>query len=109
MGSGGCGYRGLNVFNLYVDGASRFFTLGTLALMILLYQLQFEASAKDSEPESQQKSVISETDRNPLTSLNWVCFRFVFLLLGPFGKRLQYHEIGRSMATLMTDEVTVSR
>uniref|UniRef100_A0A3Q3WXJ7 Anion exchange protein n=1 Tax=Mola mola TaxID=94237 RepID=A0A3Q3WXJ7_MOLML len=31
--------------------------------------------------------------------------RFVFLLLGPFGKRLQYHEIGRSMATLMTDEI----
>ncbi|XP_045901454.1 sodium bicarbonate cotransporter 3-like [Micropterus dolomieu] len=30
--------------------------------------------------------------------------RFVFLLLGPFGKGPQYHEIGRSMATLMTDE-----
>lgn len=28
------------------------------------------------------------------------------MLLGPFGKGLQYHEIGRSMATLMTDEVT---
>ncbi|XP_014832757.1 PREDICTED: sodium bicarbonate cotransporter 3-like [Poecilia mexicana] len=31
--------------------------------------------------------------------------RFLFLLLGPFGKGLQYHEIGRSIATLMTDEV----
>ncbi|KAE8289318.1 Sodium bicarbonate cotransporter 3 Solute carrier family 4 member 7 [Larimichthys crocea] len=31
--------------------------------------------------------------------------RFLFLLLGPFGKGPQYHEIGRSMATLMTDEV----
>ncbi|XP_030645108.1 sodium bicarbonate cotransporter 3-like [Chanos chanos] len=31
--------------------------------------------------------------------------RFLFLLLGPRGKALQYHEIGRSMATLMTDEV----
>ncbi|XP_038595453.1 sodium bicarbonate cotransporter 3-like [Micropterus salmoides] len=31
--------------------------------------------------------------------------RFVFLLLGPFGKGPQYHEIGRSMATLMTDEI----
>ncbi|XP_028256211.1 sodium bicarbonate cotransporter 3-like isoform X7 [Parambassis ranga] len=31
--------------------------------------------------------------------------RFLFLLLGPHGKRPQYHEIGRSMATLMTDEI----
>ncbi|XP_047216222.1 sodium bicarbonate cotransporter 3-like isoform X2 [Girardinichthys multiradiatus] len=31
--------------------------------------------------------------------------RFLFLLLGPFGKGLQYHEIGRSIATLMTDEI----
>ncbi|KAJ8290859.1 hypothetical protein GJAV_G00018440 [Gymnothorax javanicus] len=31
--------------------------------------------------------------------------RFLFLLLGPVGKGTQYHEIGRSMATLMTDEV----
>lgn len=32
--------------------------------------------------------------------------RFLFLLLGPHGKGPQYHEIGRSMATLMTDEVS---
>ncbi|XP_047664361.1 sodium bicarbonate cotransporter 3 isoform X2 [Tachysurus fulvidraco] len=31
--------------------------------------------------------------------------RFLFLLLGPFGKGSQYHEIGRSIATLMTDEI----
>ncbi|XP_062975836.1 electroneutral sodium bicarbonate exchanger 1 [Elgaria multicarinata webbii] len=31
--------------------------------------------------------------------------RFLFILLGPLGKGQQYHEIGRSMATLMTDEV----
>ncbi|XP_074051754.1 sodium bicarbonate cotransporter 3 isoform X6 [Macrotis lagotis] len=30
--------------------------------------------------------------------------RFLFLLLGPAGKAPQYHEIGRSIATLMTDE-----
>ena len=29
----------------------------------------------------------------------------MFLLLGPAGKAPQYHEIGRSIATLMTDEV----
>ncbi|XP_071417218.1 sodium bicarbonate cotransporter 3 isoform X3 [Pithys albifrons albifrons] len=31
--------------------------------------------------------------------------RFLFLLLGPVGKAPQYHEIGRSIATLMTDDV----
>uniref|UniRef100_A0A8C0FG37 Anion exchange protein n=1 Tax=Bubo bubo TaxID=30461 RepID=A0A8C0FG37_BUBBB len=31
--------------------------------------------------------------------------RFLFVLLGPEGKGHQYHEIGRSMATVMTDEV----
>ncbi|KAH0629097.1 hypothetical protein JD844_010922 [Phrynosoma platyrhinos] len=31
--------------------------------------------------------------------------RFLFVLLGPIGKGQQYHEIGRSMATLMTDEI----
>jgi len=29
----------------------------------------------------------------------------LFILLGPLGKGQQYHEIGRSIATLMTDEV----
>ncbi|XP_075683295.1 sodium bicarbonate cotransporter 3 isoform X1 [Rhinoderma darwinii] len=31
--------------------------------------------------------------------------RFLFVLLGPNGKAAQYHEIGRSIATLMTDEI----
>ncbi|KAJ7322496.1 hypothetical protein JRQ81_018783 [Phrynocephalus forsythii] len=31
--------------------------------------------------------------------------RFLFVLLGPAGKAPQYHEIGRSIATLMTDDV----
>ncbi|XP_072880620.1 sodium bicarbonate cotransporter 3 isoform X11 [Hemitrygon akajei] len=31
--------------------------------------------------------------------------RFLFLMLGPSGKAQQYHEIGRSIATLMTDEI----
>ncbi|XP_061583532.1 electroneutral sodium bicarbonate exchanger 1 isoform X2 [Cololabis saira] len=31
--------------------------------------------------------------------------RFLFILLGPDGKVQQYHEIGRSMATIMTDEI----
>lgn len=31
--------------------------------------------------------------------------RFVFILLGPRGRKQQYHEVGRSIATLMADEV----
>lgn len=31
--------------------------------------------------------------------------RFIFLLLGPIGNQQKYHEIGRSIATLMSDEV----
>lgn len=37
--------------------------------------------------------------------LSFVLHRFLFILLGPLGKGPQYHEIGRSIATLMTDEV----
>ena len=32
--------------------------------------------------------------------------RFVFILLGPRGRKQQYHEVGRSIATLMADEVS---
>ena len=31
--------------------------------------------------------------------------RFVFIILGPKGNLQRYHEIGRSIATLMSDEV----
>ena len=31
--------------------------------------------------------------------------RFIFVLLGPTGNQMRYHEIGRSIATLMSDEV----
>ncbi|XP_035008297.2 electroneutral sodium bicarbonate exchanger 1 [Hippoglossus stenolepis] len=34
-----------------------------------------------------------------------IATRFLFILLGPDGKAQQYHEIGRSMATIMTDEI----
>lgn len=32
--------------------------------------------------------------------------RFIFLMLGPSGQEGRYHEIGRSIATLMSDEVS---
>ena len=33
--------------------------------------------------------------------------RFLFILLGPKGNQERFHEIGRSIATLMSDEVCV--
>lgn len=33
--------------------------------------------------------------------------RFLFLLLGPKGNQKRYHEIGRSIATLMSDEAII--
>ena len=35
--------------------------------------------------------------------------RFIFILLGPQGNQQRYHEIGRSIATLMSDEVCCKR
>lgn len=37
-----------------------------------------------------------------------VC-RFLFILLGPQAKVKAYHEIGRAMATLLTDEVSLTQ
>ena len=33
--------------------------------------------------------------------------KFVFVMLGPVGGQSRYHEIGRSIATLLTDEVSL--
>ena len=35
--------------------------------------------------------------------------RFIFMLLGPFGNQNKLHEIGRSIATLMSDDVRFPR
>lgn len=32
--------------------------------------------------------------------------RFIFVLLGPTGQGMRYHEIGRAMATLLSDDVS---
>ncbi|KAF4112374.1 electroneutral sodium bicarbonate exchanger 1 [Onychostoma macrolepis] len=57
-----------------------------------------------------ERSVVAFVRLSPavlLTGLTEVPIptRFVFILLGPDGKAQQYHEIGRSMATIMTDEI----
>jgi hypothetical protein len=34
--------------------------------------------------------------------------RFIFIILGPSGNLKSYHEIGRSIATLMSDDVILT-
>uniref|UniRef100_A0A8C5NHG0 Anion exchange protein n=1 Tax=Gouania willdenowi TaxID=441366 RepID=A0A8C5NHG0_GOUWI len=62
------------------------------------------------ELECLNKPVVAFVRLSPailLTGLTEVpiATRFLFILLGPLGRGPQYHEIGRSIATLMTDEV----
>ncbi|XP_033990349.1 sodium-driven chloride bicarbonate exchanger [Trematomus bernacchii] len=62
------------------------------------------------ELEFLNKPVVAFVRLSPAVILNGltevpVATRFLFILLGPLGRGPQYHEIGRSIATLMTDEV----
>ncbi|TSM68831.1 Sodium-driven chloride bicarbonate exchanger [Bagarius yarrelli] len=62
------------------------------------------------ELEFLEKPVVAFVRLSPAVLLNGlaevpITTRFLFILLGPLGKGQQYHEIGRSIATLMTDEV----
>ncbi|KAG7227528.1 hypothetical protein INR49_005343 [Caranx melampygus] len=62
------------------------------------------------ELECLNKPVVAFVRLSPAVLLNGlaevpIATRFLFILLGPMGRAPQYHEIGRSIATLMTDEV----
>ncbi|XP_061760677.1 sodium-driven chloride bicarbonate exchanger-like isoform X2 [Nerophis ophidion] len=62
------------------------------------------------ELEFLDRPVVAFVRLSPAVLLNGlaevpITTRFLFILLGPLGKGPQYHEIGRSIATLMTDEV----
>uniref|UniRef100_A0AAQ5ZHX8 Anion exchange protein n=1 Tax=Amphiprion ocellaris TaxID=80972 RepID=A0AAQ5ZHX8_AMPOC len=61
------------------------------------------------ELEFLNKPVVAFVRLSPAVLLNGlaevpIATRFLFILLGPLGRGPQYHEIGRSIATLMTDE-----
>uniref|UniRef100_A0A6Q2Y3W1 Anion exchange protein n=1 Tax=Esox lucius TaxID=8010 RepID=A0A6Q2Y3W1_ESOLU len=61
------------------------------------------------EADFLEKPVVAFVRLSPAVMLNGlaevpIVTRFLFILLGPLGKGPQYHEIGRSIATLMTDE-----
>lgn len=45
-----------------------------------------------------------EISKNKITNIK-LPFRFLFILLGPPGSQDSFHEIGRAMATLMSDEI----
>ncbi|ELT99388.1 hypothetical protein CAPTEDRAFT_129092, partial [Capitella teleta] len=47
----------------------------------------------------EKASILGDLTEVPVPS------RFIFVLLGPTGNQMRYHEIGRSIATLMSDEV----
>ncbi|XP_062908396.1 sodium-driven chloride bicarbonate exchanger-like isoform X1 [Mobula hypostoma] len=62
------------------------------------------------ELEFLDRSIVAFVRLSPAAVLSGVAevpipTRFLFILLGPLGKGPQYHEIGRSIATLMSDEV----
>ncbi|TNN84551.1 Sodium-driven chloride bicarbonate exchanger [Liparis tanakae] len=62
------------------------------------------------ELESLNKPVVAFVRLSPAVLLSGlaevpIATRFLFILLGPLGRAPQYHEIGRSIATLMTDEI----
>ncbi|XP_069579395.1 sodium-driven chloride bicarbonate exchanger-like isoform X2 [Brachyistius frenatus] len=62
------------------------------------------------ELEFLERPVVAFIRLSPAVLLNGlaevpITTRFLFILLGPLGKGPQYHEIGRSIATLMTDEI----
>uniref|UniRef100_A0A3Q2FSD0 Anion exchange protein n=1 Tax=Cyprinodon variegatus TaxID=28743 RepID=A0A3Q2FSD0_CYPVA len=62
------------------------------------------------ELEFLDRPVVAFVRLSPAVLLNGltevpITTRFLFILLGPLGKGPQYHEIGRSIATLMTDEI----
>ncbi|XP_058044300.1 sodium-driven chloride bicarbonate exchanger [Ahaetulla prasina] len=72
---------------------------GAEASNILVGELEFLDRAVVAFVRLSPAMLLSGLTEVPIPS------RFLFILLGPLGKGQQYHEIGRSIGTLMTDEV----
>ncbi|CDQ57748.1 unnamed protein product [Oncorhynchus mykiss] len=97
----------------------QFFIITHVHMYVMMIDLHFmkkippgaEASnVLVGEAEFLDKPVVAFVRLSPAVMLNGlaevpIVTRFLFILLGPLGKGPQYHEIGRSIATLMTDEV----
>uniref|UniRef100_A0A8C5Q1C5 Anion exchange protein n=1 Tax=Leptobrachium leishanense TaxID=445787 RepID=A0A8C5Q1C5_9ANUR len=74
-------------------------TEGTEAANILVGEVDFLDKPFASFIRLKEPAVLGSLTELPLPS------RFVFILLGPRSKIRAYHEIGRAIATLLTDEI----
>lgn len=60
-------------------------------------------SRRLATPSSLQSHLLGDLTEVP------VPVRFIYFLLGPEDSELDYHEVGRAMATLMSDKVSRER
>lgn len=72
---------------------------GAEASNILVGEVDFLDKAVSAFVRLNKATIVGDLTEVPVPT------RFVFLLLGPPGTNFGYHEIGRAMATLMSDEV----
>ena len=62
--------------------------------------LEFTESCILSSSSPPQSHLLGDLTEVPIP------VRFIYFLLGPQDSELDYHEVGRSMATLMSDKVS---
>ncbi|KAL7044697.1 hypothetical protein ACKWTF_002028 [Chironomus riparius] len=72
---------------------------GAEASNILVGEVDFLTKTLSAFIRLNQATVMGDLTEVPVPT------RFIFVLLGPPGSQTTFHEIGRSMATLMSDEV----
>ncbi|KAM7064006.1 sodium bicarbonate cotransporter 3 isoform 7-T7 [Molossus nigricans] len=120
-GNGGGGSRENSTVDFSKESASWHCSCGTLSVglkrpavdMNFMRKIPSGAEASNvlvGEVDFLERPIIAFVRLAPAVLLSGltevpVPTRFLFLLLGPAGKAPQYHEIGRSIATLMTDEI----
>jgi len=72
---------------------------GAEASNILVGEVDFLEKPLSAFIRLQEATILGDLTEVPVPT------RFMFVLLGPFGGIQRYHEIGRSVATVMSDEV----
>ena len=72
---------------------------GAEASNILVGEVDFLEKPFSAFIRLQEAAILGDLTEVPVPT------RFLFIMLGPCGKLSTYHEIGRSVATIMSDEV----
>ena len=72
---------------------------GAEASNILVGEVDFLEKPLSAFIRLQEATILGDLTEVPVPT------RFLFILLGPFGNIQRYHEIGRAVATVMSDEV----